>query len=56
MTTNQQTIHRQNYTRLNNAIEGIVLTQDDKRFMTTVIDRPKAQFYQAVKQHLGIKA
>lgn len=55
MTTNQQTTHRQNDTRLNNAIEGIVPTQNGKHY-DHVINRPKVQFYQAVKQHLGIKA
>ncbi|OOR93061.1 hypothetical protein B0181_00845 [Moraxella caviae] len=44
---------RHQYTQLNNAIEGIILTSADKQLMDNTLHLSKADFVQAVKKHLN---
>ena len=48
--------YRRAYARANNAIEGVVLSDDDKRFMDSIpVGMSKVEFKQAVLNHIRSK-
>ncbi len=45
--------YRRAFARANNAIEGVILSTEDKNFMNNIpVGMPKAEFKQAVLKHL----